>query len=423
MRFSIFRAASEMTSLRSLLHRSQFSSALFASVLTAVAITVVGTLTVVNYTNHSMGLLGRTIAYNIEAAMVFHDKQAIDETLAYLAKTEEIAEVVVYDIKGNELSQWRSAEHGLSHLIERKIADALLDQPFRQDIAQDGEQIGYLILKVRGSMLSTLLMTTGLVFVAVFALSMLMILVTSRYVRRTLITPLARLSTVARSIAAERNFSHRVPHSNIKELNQLADDFNSLLHEIQQWQGHMQKEHAFLSKKASLDPLTGLPNRTQFAPALAAAMSDASKNNSCCALLFIDCDEFKEINDTYGHPVGDAVLVAIASRLGAHLRSRDLVVRLGGDEFSVLLHSVRHPQDALLVADKMLANLEEPIDFPLLGKPLKVFISIGIAVYPYHSLTPEGMINQADKAMYQAKRARCGKYMDDAFIEFHHLQL
>ena len=423
MKFSIYRAAGDITSLRSLLHRSQLASALFASVITAVAITIVGALSVVNYTNHSMGLLGRTIAYNVEAALVFNDQQAITETLEYLAKTEEIAEVVVYDESGKELSHWRNLDKGILHVLEKRIADALLEQPFHQDILQDGRKVGYLVLKVRGSMLSTLLLTTGVVFIMVLALSLLMIYVTSRYVRRTLITPLARLSSVARNIAVERNFSHRVPKSNVKELNQLADDFNSLLHEIQQWQGHMQKEHAFLSKKASIDPLTGLPNRGQFAPALASAMSDASKSNSCCALLFIDCDEFKEINDTYGHSVGDAVLIAIAERLSSHLRSRDLVVRLGGDEFSVLLHSVRQPQDALLVAGKMLASLEKPIDLAVLEQPLKVFISIGIAVYPYHSLTPEGMINQADKAMYQAKRGRSGKFMDDTFIEFHHLQL
>lgn len=125
------------------------------------------------------------------------------------------------------------------------------------------------------------------------------------------------------------------------------------------------------------------------------------------AVVFLDSDRFKEINDRFGHAAGDAVLVAVANRVRAQLREEDLVARLGGDEFAVLLTPLHKTEDAERIADKIIASMEEPIELPGTNEVL-TSLSIGIAVYPDHGATPGTLLDVADGAMYQAKRLSRG---------------
>ena len=128
-------------------------------------------------------------------------------------------------------------------------------------------------------------------------------------------------------------------------------------------------------------------------------------------MLFLDSDRFKDINDTYGHAAGDAVLVAVATRVRAQLREDDVVARLGGDEFAILLSPLHKIADAQRIAGKIIASMLEPIELP--GQSSVVTsLSIGIAVYPEHGATPDSLLCAADLAMYQAKRlARGGQHV------------
>ena len=137
------------------------------------------------------------------------------------------------------------------------------------------------------------------------------------------------------------------------------------------------------------------------------ALRNANKLNERVAVLFLDSDRFKEINDNFGHAAGDAVLVAVADRVRAQLREEDLVARLGGDEFAVLLTPLHKIEDAERIADKILASMEVPIPLPGDHQVL-TSLSIGIAVYPDHGATPVALLNAADTAMYQAKRLARG---------------
>lgn len=131
-------------------------------------------------------------------------------------------------------------------------------------------------------------------------------------------------------------------------------------------------------------------------------MTMAERDKYALALMFIDLDEFKPINDTYGHDVGDAVLIQCAERIRGCLRKPDSVARLGGDEFVVLLHKVSDEQAALQVGEKVLDSLHRPMTFE--GVTVSVGASIGIALYPLHSTEEDGLLNCADFAMYEAKR-------------------
>ena len=158
-----------------------------------------------------------------------------------------------------------------------------------------------------------------------------------------------------------------------------------------------------ISFQAFHDQLTLLPNRVLFKDRLELAITQAQRRSGTLAVMFIDIDRFKLVNDTFGHAEGDALLRAIASRLSSTLRRGDTLARLGGDEFTVLLPDIKLAQDAELIGTKILAAFEAPV--PLSHGDYRVTASIGIALFPRDGGTAEELTRNADVAMYQVKRA------------------
>jgi diguanylate cyclase (GGDEF)-like protein/PAS domain S-box-containing protein len=151
------------------------------------------------------------------------------------------------------------------------------------------------------------------------------------------------------------------------------------------------------------DALTGLPNRTLFADRIQQALLGASREHGRVAVLLMDLDRFKEINDTLGHAAGDHVLVVVAKRLQACVRASDTVARLGGDEFGLVLPRQTDPAELERVLDKLSEAVEEEIDLD--GLPLAIGASIGVAFYPDHGDGADELMKRADVAMYRAKQA------------------
>jgi len=158
-----------------------------------------------------------------------------------------------------------------------------------------------------------------------------------------------------------------------------------------------------LQRLALHDPLTGLPNRLLLEDRIAQAIAHADRGKLQCAVVFIDLDRFKTVNDSLGHFVGDELLRAVASRLQAIVRSEDTVSRLGGDEFAMLLRVIARLDDAVGVAAKILETLREP--FRIHGHELYLTPSVGISVFPLHADSAQTLIMRADAAMYSAKKA------------------
>ncbi len=165
--------------------------------------------------------------------------------------------------------------------------------------------------------------------------------------------------------------------------------------------GRQDRVRERLHHLAYYDALTGLPNRLLFTDRLQQVVALAQREQRQAALLFLDLDRFKEINDTLGHGIGDGVLKAIANRVGSCLRETDTFSRLGGDEFTVIVPNVRDGRDAALVAEKIVQRFATP--FQVGGHELFLSTSIGIALYPQHGATPEELVKHADTAMYLAK--------------------
>lgn len=151
------------------------------------------------------------------------------------------------------------------------------------------------------------------------------------------------------------------------------------------------------------DVLTGLSNRAYFMNKQQQAMHQARRNHRMVGLLFLDLDRFKPINDTLGHAIGDALLVAVAERLRSAVRKDDVIARFGGDEFAVLVADVHDIDIVLALAQKLLDVLSQ--QFLLGGHIIHTYASVGIATYPNGSEDPEVLLTQADQAMYQAKKA------------------
>jgi len=158
---------------------------------------------------------------------------------------------------------------------------------------------------------------------------------------------------------------------------------------------------AKIEKIAYHDSLTGLPNRQLFLNQMGMALHRARRTNTIVAVLFLDLDRFKVVNDSLGHAAGDLLLQTVSERIRSAVRGDDSVTRLGGDEFAVLCTEVGTPEDAMMVAERIIAAVKRPI--PLEGQEVFVTTSLGISLYPADATHPEGLLKNADAAMYRAK--------------------
>jgi diguanylate cyclase (GGDEF)-like protein len=185
-----------------------------------------------------------------------------------------------------------------------------------------------------------------------------------------------------------------------------------------------------LAHRVHHDDLTGLPNRALFEDRLEVALGQAERRGGRIAVLFLDLDHFKTVNDSLGHAVGNHLLQGVGKRLRTVLRAEDTVARLGGDEFGVLLADIMSPEDASHVAEKLLEAFGSAVTTG--RRSLFISASIGVAVHPDHGDTPESLVKHADLAMYRAKEAgrngyrvytpAMGAQADERFQLEHHLR-
>ncbi|MET3055173.1 diguanylate cyclase [Pseudomonas alkylphenolica] len=399
----------ERPTLRAVLGRRHLSVALLAVGLAGVALTVLGVLALRVYANHNLHLIARSINYTVEAAVVFNDSSAANEALALIASTEEVADVKVFDDGDQLLARWQRSDDSLLARMEQQVARSLLEEPIVLPVLHQGQQVGRIELVGQGGSLVRFLLSGLAGIMLCTVLSAVGALYLSRRMFGDIVGPLRSLATVAHAARRERSFDRRVPPAQIAELNELGNDFNALLDELESWRNHLQSENESLAHQASHDSLTGLPNRAFFEGRLSRTLRNANKYQEHMALLFLDSDNFKEINDSHGHAAGDEVLVSVATRVRAQLRENDLVARLGGDEFAVLLAPLHSLEDAQRIAEKIIASMRLPIRLAE-GQSIVTSLSVGIAYFPDDGRTPSELLNAADAAMYQAKRNTRGQW-------------
>ena len=240
-----------------------------------------------------------------------------------------------------------------------------------------------------GLMLLQLIISAGLMF-AVF--------------RLVVTQPVARLTEalVAISPGSKARLAVDDKHAH-DEIGLLTKSANALLDTVEKAIEEIQAQHDQMQIMATHDLLTGLPVMRLATDRLQVALSSARRTNEQVALLFLDLDAFKAVNDTFGHDAGDALLQEIARRLRTSIRDEDTAARIGGDEFLLILSGLQEPSAAATVAEKIVATVSCPVMFA--GHSLRVGASIGIALFPDHGRTMEVLRQAADNAMYQVKKS------------------
>lgn len=233
----------------------------------------------------------------------------------------------------------------------------------------------------------------GVVMQIVLGLSIAGILIAS-ILARAITRPINALSNAVECFADDGR-GPALPVRRQDEIGVLARRFAELRTKVAQQMGEL--EHL-----AQHDPLTDLPNRALFDDRMRVALAAARRDESRLALLFIDLDDFKPINDRFGHAAGDRVLKGVAARIRQNIRESDTAARIGGDEFVILLRSVQSVDDAARVVQKIDEAIDQP--FELDGHRLRVSASIGVAVHPEDGLDAAALSRHADAAMYRAKQ-------------------
>lgn len=406
--------ARALPTLRQVLDKVHFRVTLFAAGLTGLTVLLTGFATIAFYANQNLHLVANTASYAVAPAVVFNDAHAIAVSTTPIGRLDGVGRIVVADANGRALSDWHRLPRYTQALgIEALLTQMLFSAPSKSPILHRGAQIGTVTVYGEASPVMVYIGSGLVAALACLALTAIAAHYLAGHMMRRVVEPLAQMEHVAHSVREARAFDRRVPPAGIEEINNLAEDFNALLGELDVWHHEMRRENADLSHRALHDPLTGLANRAQFERAIETRIESATEHRQSFAIIYLDGDGFKRINDQHGHCAGDVLLKVIAGRLRGCVRPDDLVARLGGDEFAILL-ALDH--DALIVDrldERIRQALVDPVELPS-GEMVSTTLSAGAANFPENGVTIRALLQHADAAMYARKRAR--KHVEQEFM-------
>lgn len=403
------RPASSTTQSKTLsqaLLRAHVTSTLVAVCFVGIALMAAGLLQLRHTVNQNLQLIARSMAFSAEAAVVFHDGPATWTAIDEIASAENVESAIVTDMRGQPLTTWHKKRANTSFLYWLPNND-FLKQSVRIPVMSHGRRIGAILVQGSPESIWGFLVAGFLWILACISASIVMTAYVTRRTLHSIISPLRQLTEVTRRVRSARSFGERVPPANIIELNDLANNFNSLLGELERWEAGVQGEHRALAHQALHDSLTGLPNRMAFEIRLRQSIQRAQVKGHSFALLFVDGDYFKPINDNFGHTAGDIVLQTIAQRIKEQIRADDVVARLGGDEFAVILDPVKDQASVERVVGAISTAMAAPIEVET-GQTLVASVSVGMAIYPQDATNEIALLQHADAAMYANKADRPG---------------
>ncbi|MGD8618277.1 MAG: EAL domain-containing protein [Gammaproteobacteria bacterium] len=385
----------------------------------------------------NLATMAGIIAANSTAAILFGDAAAAGETLGFLESRDHIQAAAIYNTTGEEFATHTRAgmdvEFPEPDLLHENVLFWNNYIELNLPIVYQGDTIGAVYLRSDITAIHQRLAMFLRIVAVVLLSSLLITIALSTRMSRVITDPLLRLSSIACQITAEKNYSLRVVGREKNELGDLIANFNAMLDEIQARDNaledhkHMLEERVWqrtrelkvtnlelesakeqaesvarrMKYHAHHDALTGLPNRTLLNDRISTELAHARRQQGILALLFLDLDRFKLINDSLGHATGDQLLRLISRRLSSCIRDEDTVARLGGDEFMVLLPRISGSADAGRIGRKIIDSLVEPVSCN--GHELHITTSIGISVYPYDGRDAETLVKNADISMYRAK--------------------
>ena len=385
----------------------------------------------------NLDTIANIIAANSSAAILFGDREAARENLGFLKELEHIQAAAILGPDDTVFASYGTSDTdaGLPEYDHHHNNILFWDDHIDlfTDISHAGDLIGTVYIRSDMSPLhQRYAWYLGIVGIVLLT-SLLVAFFLGARMLRIITEPLLRLSDIARQISTEKNYSLRVYNHGKDEVGNLILDFNAMLDEIQSRDKELEANQIQLEDRvtqrtmelnianleleksrdqaesvarrmeyhAHHDALTGLPNRILLHDRITTELTHAHRRQTLMALLFLDLDRFKIINDSLGHAIGDQLLSAISGRIRNCVREEDTVARLGGDEFMVLLPHISSSSDAGRISEKVINALDEP--FTCNGNELHITASIGISIYPFDGTDTETLIKNADIAMYRAK--------------------
>jgi diguanylate cyclase len=377
--------------------------------------------------------LAEVVGANSTAALTFEDARGAEVILATLRVRRSVVTASLFTADGRVFASYHRADAPPGPQPTTLEPDGVRVEAGHvrlfQGIFHDGERVGTVYLKADLTELQSRLRRYALAVLLLMGVGAVAALLLAMRFQAVIARPILALATAAKSVSQREDYAVRVTPLGSDEIGGLTEAFNGMLAQIQIRDGALQDAQHQLEERvqqllqevsdrklaqaalreseeqlrhqAFHDALTGLPNRALLNDRLALALAHAHRNLSRLAVMFLDVDRFKLINDSLGHSVGDELLRQVAARLASSLREGDTLARLGGDEFILLLPGVGEDAAAAKVAGKLLLALREP--FHLEERELFLSASIGISVYPLDGTDPENLVKNADVAMYRAK--------------------
>ena len=364
---------------------------------------------------------------NVEEQFVGHVREVTGLLSDVISTSESLKDkngaVLLMDtaLLGGEVQYIELADPGDNRLFPTDGDNALITEKFIEDryIGEHDDAIYFISVPLKYQLGNTIFTRLNLGFdetvvvdrltvvkqrsLLILSIYFICIILLLSYFTSVIVRPLKVLRDWSKAVAAGETSANVPVATHISEVRHLSDDLESMRLSLVELADHMQY-------KAMHDELTGLPNRTLNNDRIKHVISRAAREGGSFAVMLLDLDRFKDINDTLGHGVGDKVLMVVAERLESGIRDSDTISRIGGDEFCAIIEGVER-----VVAEKLAMKLATLLEPPLQvsGHTLQVGVSIGIAVYPDDGDSTELLIQHADVAMYEAK------YQGQYVISYH----
>jgi len=373
----------------------------------------------------SLLVRAKMVGSNSTAALVFDDAEGARDILQAFSESKDVQVAVIYDNNNRALARYikqqsnaASGSHDTLESLDNVIdiekpnedIDFMLAKHINiiHNIEFDNETIGKLFIKADVShlydeIIQYLFFTSSMALVGLGLASILLL-----KLRQSITWPLQKLTSLMDSVTENNDYSIRAENDSSDEIGILSRGFNKMLKHIQINDEKLAHELAerykaeeHLDKLAYYDVVTDLPNRHFFHQKLVQVIEQAINKKSIMALVFLDLDNFKIVNDTLGHNTGDLLLKQASSRLSSVVRQSDHICRIGGDEFAIIIENIKQIDDAAVVTTKCIESLSKPFVFD--GKNFFIGVSIGISICPDDAITANDLLVNADMAMYEAK--------------------
>ena len=354
------------------------------------------------YELRNLELISTILSSSLTASIVFEDTYDAANKIAQSGARGMFSSAVLKTEKNTLIARWdNGTDDNHQNWIRHFLSTWVFTSPLEINITHSNKIIGHLTLTGSISAVADFIKYSIIILLVGVTVVISASVIVSELLHRSIVNSLRNITQLIHNIIEYRDFSRRIPLIEIKEFNVLSGDINKLLSEIHSLQSSLLSENQLLAAKALKDPLTGIFNRSAFVIHLQKLLDSAA--DKPFVLLFIDSDRFKSINDNWGHSVGDEVLKTISQRLSQFVSDNDIVARIGGDEFSMLMTRLTNDSQVQHLIAQISASIATPM---ILDSGIIITTSVTIGYAWSRALdTAKDITQRADANMYKIKKA------------------